>query len=50
MNKNSFAALIALAALSAAAQAQSSVTVYGIVDMSVRKMNNGQSTLTVGAD
>ena len=38
--------LAVLGAFSGVASAQSSVVVYGIIDASVAKMNNGQSTLT----
>jgi len=45
MNKRA-AAIVVLGILTGAAQAQSSVTVFGIVDMVVSKMNGGQSNLS----
>lgn len=45
MNKRA-AALAVLGVLGGAVQAQSTVTVFGIVDMVVSKMNNGQSNLS----
>lgn len=44
--KKSLLALAVLGAFAGAASAQSSVTIYGIVDVGVSKINDGQSNLT----
>lgn len=49
--KKSLLALAALAAISGAAQAQSNVTIYGIVDMALQHQNTGEKAgATLGLD